>query len=77
VKIKISNPNDTFPSSLIDSQRESNVENNEKVRSSGHALWLLTLWKGRRVCWSFRMGLGRIDKLQSITRTYTKPTQSD
>jgi len=31
--------------------------------------------KGRRACWSSGMGLGRVDKLHSLTRAYTKPTQ--
>ncbi len=29
------------------------------------------------MCWSSWMRLGRNDKLHSLTRTYTKPTQSD
>jgi hypothetical protein len=32
--------------------------------------------KGRGVCQSFGMGLGRFDKLYSLTRACTKPTQS-
>jgi hypothetical protein len=32
--------------------------------------------RGRGVCWSFGMGLRRVDKLQSLTRAYTQPTQS-
>jgi hypothetical protein len=32
--------------------------------------------RGRGVCWSFGMGLGRVDKLYSLTRAYTQPTQS-
>jgi len=31
--------------------------------------------KGRGACWSFEMGLGRVDKLYSLTRAYTQPTQ--
>jgi len=31
--------------------------------------------KGRRVCWSSGMGLGRVDKLHSLTRACTQPTQ--
>jgi hypothetical protein len=33
--------------------------------------------KGRGACWSSGMGLGRIDKLHSLTRACTKPSQSD
>jgi len=32
--------------------------------------------RGRGVCWSFRMGLGKVDKLHSLTRACTQPTQS-
>ncbi len=31
--------------------------------------------KGRGACWSSKMGLGRVDKLHSLTRACTKPTQ--
>jgi hypothetical protein len=31
--------------------------------------------RGRGACWSFRMGLGRVDKLYSLTWAYTQPTQ--
>ncbi len=32
--------------------------------------------RGRGACWSSGMGLGRINKLHSLTRAYTQPTQS-
>ncbi len=32
--------------------------------------------RGRGVCWSFGMGLGRVDKLHSFTRACTQPTWS-
>jgi len=32
--------------------------------------------RGRGACWSSRMGLGRVDKLHSLTWAYTQPTQS-
>ncbi len=32
--------------------------------------------RGRGACWSSGMGLGRVDKLHSLTRAYTPPTQS-
>jgi hypothetical protein len=47
-----------------------------KSKESRHVPWLVTLWKGRGVCWNSGMGLGRIDKLQLLTRTCTKLTQS-
>jgi hypothetical protein len=31
--------------------------------------------RGRGACWSSGMGLGGVDKLHSLTRAYTKPTQ--
>ncbi len=31
--------------------------------------------RGRRACWSSEMGLGRVDKLHSLTRACTQPTQ--
>jgi len=30
--------------------------------------------KGRGLCWSSGMGLGRVDKLHSFTWAYTQPT---
>ncbi len=32
--------------------------------------------KGRGACWSSEMGLGRVDKLHSLTQACTQPTQS-
>jgi len=32
--------------------------------------------RGRGACWSFKMGLERVDKLHSLTWAYTQPTQS-
>jgi len=31
--------------------------------------------RGKGVCWSSGMGLGRVDKLHSLTRACTQPTQ--
>jgi hypothetical protein len=31
--------------------------------------------RGRRACWNSTMGLGRVDKLHSLTRACTQPTQ--
>ncbi len=33
--------------------------------------------RGRGACWSFGMGLRRVDKLHSLTRACTQPTQRD
>jgi len=63
-------------SQLLEGQKcEFQIENSRKSKESGHAPWLATLWRGKRACWSFGMGLGRIDKLHLFTRAYTKPTQ--
>jgi hypothetical protein len=79
-KKKMVNENSQYiwraPKLLDRLQRESTVENNGRVGSSGHAPWLSTLWRGRGAWWSLRMWLGRIEKLQSITQTCTKLTQS-
>jgi len=32
--------------------------------------------RGRGACWSSGMGLGRVDKLHSLTQACTQPTQS-
>jgi len=32
-------------------------------------------FRGRGACWSFGMGLGRVDKLHSLTQACTQPTQ--
>jgi hypothetical protein len=32
--------------------------------------------RGKGVCWSSGMGLGRVDKLHSLARACTQPTQS-
>jgi hypothetical protein len=31
--------------------------------------------RGRGACWSFEMGLGRVNKLHSLTQACIKPTQ--
>jgi len=46
----------------------------EGGRVKAHSLAHNTL-KGRGACWSFKMGLRRVDKLHSLTQAYTKPTQ--
>jgi hypothetical protein len=32
-------------------------------------------FRGRKACWSSGMGLGRVNKLHSLTRACTQPTQ--
>jgi len=39
-----------------------------------HSLTHNTL-RGRGACWSSRMGLGRVEKLHSLTWACTQPTQ--
>jgi len=34
----------------------------QKSKKSGHVLWLAAFWRGRGACWSFGMGLRRVDK---------------
>jgi len=51
------------------------VKTLEEQGVGGHVPWLATLWRGRGACWSFGMGLGRIDKLHLLTWACTKPTQ--
>ncbi len=46
------------------------AEEGVKARSLAH-----NTLRGRRACWSSGMGLGRVDKLHSLTRACTKPTQ--
>jgi hypothetical protein len=41
-----------------------------KARSLAH-----NTLRGREACWSSEMGLGRINKLHSLTHAYTQPTQ--
>jgi hypothetical protein len=48
------------PKPVVRFKDESKVENNKKVRSSGHVPWLLAFKRGRGACWSLGMGLGRV-----------------
>jgi hypothetical protein len=52
---------------------ESKYKTTEGGGVGAHSVVHNTL-KGRGACWSSRMGLGRVDKLHSLTRAYTKPT---
>ncbi len=54
---------------------ESKGEDNGRRRSWG-ALFNSQHFKGRGVCWSFGMGLGRMTSNQSLTRTCTNQTTS-
>jgi len=58
--------------------RDPNVSPKQETTEEGevgaHSLAHSTL-RGRGVCRSSRMGLGRVDKLHSLTRASTKPTQ--
>ncbi len=53
---------------------ESKQKTMEEGRVGARSLAHNTL-KGRRACQSSGMGLGRVDKLHSLRRAYTKPTQ--
>ncbi len=53
---------------------ESQTKNNGKARSRSHSLARSTQ-RGRGACWSSRMGLKRINKLQLLTQTCTKATR--
>jgi hypothetical protein len=57
---------DTPPSSLMDSTVSLKVKT-MKGKELGHTPWLAH-FEGRRACWSFRMGLGRL-KSKSINHT--------
>ncbi len=66
-------PRDTLPTPQS-TQMWVQIENNGRGRSRGTLLAHKTL-RSRKACWSFRMGLGRVDKLHSFTRACTQPTQ--
>jgi hypothetical protein len=53
---------------------ESTYKIAEGGRVKAHSLAHNTL-RGRRVCWSLRMGLERVVKLHSLTWACTQPTQ--
>ncbi len=54
---------------------ESKQKTTEEGRVRARSLVHNTL-KGRGACWSFKMGLERVNKLHSLTRACTQPTQS-
>jgi hypothetical protein len=53
---------------------ESKYKTAEGGEVKARSLALNTL-RGRGACWSSGMGLGRVDKLHSLTRASTQPTQ--
>ncbi len=53
---------------------ESKYKTTKGGRVRVHSLAHNTL-KGRGACWSSEMGLGKVDKLHSLTRACTQPTQ--
>ncbi len=55
---------------------ESQTEKQRKSKELGHTPQLAALQRGRGACQSSEMGLGRSDKLYSLTRTCTKLTPS-
>jgi hypothetical protein len=55
-------------------KNESKYKTMEGGRVGARSLAHNTL-KGRRACWSSGMRLGRVDKLHSLTRACTQPTQ--
>jgi len=55
----------------VSPSRKTTEEGGVGARSLAH-----NTLRGRGACWSSRMGLGRVDKLHSLTRACTQPTQS-
>ncbi len=53
---------------------ESKYKTTERQRVGARSLVHNTL-RGRGACWSSAMGLGRVDKLHSLTWACTQPTQ--
>jgi hypothetical protein len=53
---------------------ESKWKTTEEGEVGAHSLVHNTL-RGRGACWSSEMGLGRVDKLHSLTRACTQLTQ--
>jgi hypothetical protein len=66
----------THPQLLKRLKSESQTENNERAKSQGTLPGSQHYKEGRGACQSSGMGLGRNDKLQSLTQTCTKPTQN-
>jgi len=72
--IPLVSPNLTHSQLLEGLKNESKYKTTEEggveARSLAH-----NILRGRRACWSFGMGLGKVDKLHSLTRACTQPTQ--
>jgi len=58
----------------LKSESKYKIAEGEEVEA--HSLAHNTL-RGRGACWSSGMGLGRVNKLHSLTQACTQPTQSD
>jgi hypothetical protein len=56
------------------SLKDPNVGPNSSGRRSRGTFPSSQHLRGRGACWSFEMGLGRVDKLHSLTRACTKPS---
>jgi hypothetical protein len=54
-----------------ESKYKTAEEGGVRARSLAH-----NTLRGRGACWSSGMGLGRVDKLHSLTRAYAQRTQS-
>jgi hypothetical protein len=54
---------------------ESKKKTLEEGGVRAHSL-VHNILRGRGACWSSGMGLGRVDKLHSLTQACTQPTQS-
>jgi hypothetical protein len=60
-------------------QKGSNVSPSRKAaekRGVGARFLAHNTLRGRGACWSSGMGLGRVNKLHSLTQACTQPTQS-
>jgi len=72
---------ESFPWSLMHSQLLKGPKcgskwNTTEERGVGACSLAHNILRGRGACWSFGMGLGRVDKFHSFTRACTQPTQS-
>ncbi len=63
----------TLPKLLDRLKCEFKMKNNEKIKNWGTFLRLHQLGGGRRMCWTSKMGLGKMTNIYSFTWTYTKP----
>jgi len=75
-KMTFKEPNLTHSQLLKGLKSESKYKTSEGGGVGARSLDHNTL-RGRGACWSSGMGLGRVDKLHSLTRACTQPTQGD